>query len=179
MKVERRAALMAGFSLLVMAGVAGYANLGLIEHGAQLELAAGLMGVVAVLDVLVGVALLRLFGAAARFSSAARVIYAAVLALAVVQLTQGTDPAARAAAFHQLFDPALGLFGVHLLLLAFVFARPQRWLAALVGLTGAGYFIDALAPFVGLHTKVATVTFFGELVLMGWLIAVAGKTETR
>jgi len=184
MKIERVAALLAGFSLLLMAGVAGYANLGLIEHAAtvspgQLDLAAALMGLVAALDVIVGLALFKLFGRPALLSAASRVLYATALAVAVARLAHGTDPLARAAAFHQVFDPALGLFGVHLLLLAFVFARPQRWLAVLVGLTGAGYFIDAAAPIFGLHTQVATVTFFGELVLMGWLIVSGGRAAAE
>ena len=181
---ERRAALIAGFSLLLMAGVAGYANLGVIEHpdtagAGQLDLAAALMGLVAVLDVIVAVALFTLFGRAALLSSASRVLYAGVLAVAVARLTQGSDALSRAASFHHVFDPALGLFGVHLLLLAFVFDRPQRWLAVLVGLAGTGYVIDEVTPLLGRRTQVATITFIGELVLMGWLLGSGGKLSDR
>ena len=163
-----------------MAGVAGYANLGLIDHAdtvgdAMLDRAALLMGLVVLLDVVVGVALFKLLGRPALLSSAARVLYAGVLAVAVARLATFSGAVERAAAFHRVFDPALGLFGVHLVLLAVVFERPQRWVAVLVGLCGAGYVIDAVAPFVGMRTQVAAVTFFGELALTGWLLVAAGK----
>jgi hypothetical protein len=190
-RARRRSSAVAGLGLLAMAALAGYANFGIIEHAAeataqQLAIAALAMAIVAILDVVVAVALVGVLRAdaprSALVAAAIRVVYAACLALAALHLAAPNEPgAARARAFHHIFDPALGLFGVHLLVLALAMARTElagiaarRVLAAAVAVAGLGYLVDAVSPIIlGQSFHVASVTFVGEIALMVWLLVVA------
>jgi hypothetical protein len=151
------------------------------------------MGLVAMLDVAVGWGLWMLLRSdaprSAAFAMAARIAYALLLGAAVIRLAAGGDGAARAAAFHRVFDPALGLFGLHLLFVSAAVARTRlagarlrAVLALVVALAGLGYLADAIAPFVigNPTTKLGAYTFFGEIVLMVWLLiaAVRGRPST-
>jgi hypothetical protein len=178
--------------------LAGWANLGVIEHAReasalQLVLAACAMGAVALLDVVVGAGLWILFRAqtprVARVAMIARVVYAVVLAVAVARLgwSEG-DALTRASAFHRVFELGLGVFGVHLIALAGCiavtrFARgwTRSVLAGLVAIAGAGYLIDALVTALraDVHAKVSEYTFVGEVVLAVWLLWAARANVSR
>ncbi len=191
--VQRLSAAAAGLGLLVMAILAGYANLGIIEHAAQstprqLDFAAVAMGIVALLDVLVAAGTWGLFRDDARrstaVSAALRCIYAVLLAAAAYRLaTCAGDGPARARAFQSVFAPAMGIFGLHLVALAWPvaatrFAGPlaRRALAAAVGICGVGYSVDAVSPWLlARPTRIGTVTFFGEIALMIWLLVLAAR----
>lgn len=189
--VQRLSAAVAGLGLLIMAILAGYATFGIIGQAAQatdgrLNLAAWAMGIVAVLDVLVGLGTWGLLRADARRSAAAsavlRCAYAALLAVAVYRLAVTTGTGIdRARAFQSVFAPSLALFGVHLVVLAWPiavtrFAHPlfRRTLAVAVALCGVGYFIDAVSPWLlARTTSIASVTFVGEIVLIFWFLVLA------
>lgn len=192
-RTQRLSAAVAGIGLLVMAVLAGYANFAVIERAAQatphqIDLATLAMGMVAFLDVVVGIGVWGLFHIDARRSAAVaaglRVVYAALLAWAVFRLaTTAGDGPSRALAFQQVFAPAIGLFGIHLIVLAWPvavtrFASPfvRRGLAAAVAVCGLGYVIDEATRLLLVHgTRMATVTFIGEVALMFWLIILAAR----
>lgn len=194
--IPRRAALVAGIGLLLMTILGPWADFGLKavpriaidDPGAAQALLAryGLaVFAVAVLDIVIAVALHRIFrvGAASisLASALARSVYAVILAWLALQVGFGLDAAAPEAIaagvgdFFAAWKLALGLFGLHLILLGIAVQRhpdAPAWLAALVALAGAGYLGDAvaqgLAPEAGI--ALAGYLFVGELVLMVWLL---------
>lgn len=103
-----------------------------------------------------------------------------IFALAIGRLTaipRSPGPGALASfhSFHAAWDAGLIVFGCHLLLLGFLVFRSgdyPRLLGILTAASGLGYLVDStvklLAPSCPL--AVSTVTFIGEVLLMGWLI---------
>ncbi|MGR0219933.1 DUF4386 family protein [Agromyces sp. ZXT2-6] len=175
----RAAALVAGISLALMAVLA---PLGLL-----VALPAGLTGpaavavlVIAVLDVIVGVALypiLRPGGELiAQVAAALRVAYGAAFAVAAGALLEPADPER----FQAMWDAALFVFGLHLLAVGIAAVRASSiptWIGVLVLIAGAGYAIDAvsvaLAPSAPLG--IGQFVFVGEVVLLVWLIGWGGR----
>lgn len=161
--LDRRASLLAGIALLAMSVIAGFGNFGAIEAlitpGDAARTAADIAGsetlfrvgiasllVVVVLDVVVALALYRVFRVVdenlSRLEAALRLTYAAVFAVAVSHLIAAarlvtddrgltgldTDQAAAQAlvavdAFGDTWDAALVLFGLHLLAVAVLLHR--------------------------------------------------------
>jgi hypothetical protein len=85
--------------------------------------------------------------------------------------------------FQDIWNLALTLFGVHLLLigwLALRSGRAPRTVAVLVGIAGVGYLADSIGPMVwsGYTFQLTTVTFVGEVALMIWLLTVATRRRT-
>ena len=162
--------------------------------------------VVVVLDGVVALALYRVFRVVdenlSRLEAALRLTYAAVFAVAVSHLTttarlvtddrgrSGLDADQAAAqalvavdAFGDTWDAALVLFGLHLLVMAWLLHRSgaaPRLLSPLLGLAGVGYVVDgAAAVLTGDSSPVmSTYTFVGEFALAVWLVARAGRTTT-
>jgi hypothetical protein len=151
--------------------------------------------IVAILDVVVAwgfyVLLRPVNEGLARLVGSLRIVYAAVFALALLNLVDaarlvdgatGTalqsaplqvQVAAAVASFDTGWHLALGIFGLHLVglgALLFMFAAP-RLLAALVLLAGVGYLADSLGTiFVpGYGLSISTFTFVGEALLIFWL----------
>jgi hypothetical protein len=207
---RRRGALVAGAGLLAMAVLGGAANLGVIEPlvaegdaaltASQVLESEGLfraataaMFVMALLDVLVAWGLLTFFRAVDEPVSALaawlRVAYAAGLVAAIGHLTavprlaaggRADEALAQASAFDDLWMTALGVFGVHLLVLAYLaWVAPDvpRWLGVLLAVAGAGYVADTAGTMLvpGYSVSVTAVTFAGEVLLMVWLL-VRGRT---
>jgi hypothetical protein len=77
------------------------------------------------------------------------------------------------AAFRSQFAFSLILFGVHLLLLGWLFWRSThlpRWLGVVLAVDGLGWILLITARYVGVNLEFLFVTSFGELVLLVWLI---------
>lgn len=77
--------------------------------------------------------------------------------------------------FNSAWNAALGVFGIHLLILGVVLIRQQNvptWLGALVVLAGVGYPIDTIIQYLNPSStfSIAAFTFFGEPILMVWLL---------
>ncbi|SCF07165.1 protein of unknown function (DUF4386) [Micromonospora matsumotoense] len=163
-----------------------------------LTLAVVALFTVACLDVLVGWALRTFLGrtrpTVALLSAWCRTGYAIVLAVALTHLIAvagllrdgaGADRLAaeghpRLTDFQQVWELGLLLFGVHLLLVGGLCWRSPTvptWVAALVGVAGAGYLADSVGSLLpaGHPVQVSGVTFVGEVVLMGWLLAHAAR----
>ncbi len=160
------------------------------------QLAIATLAVVALLDVVVGWALFRVFASTdrglARLAGWSRVAYAAVFAVAISQLLGVADlleggagePSAQARAtalagladFHAVWQASLALFGVHLVLtgrLAYTSRLVPRPVAVLVGLAGLGYLVDSLGTWLvaDYDISIGAITAVGELLLGVWLVA--------
>ncbi|MEO8528965.1 MAG: DUF4386 family protein [Pseudolysinimonas sp.] len=173
----RQAALVAATALSAMAVLAPLAAFGILA-----DAPAGLvMTVVAILDVIVAVALLRLLApphrSIAMTAAGLRVAYAAVLGVAASRLTVGDR-----VDFDAIWNVGLLVFGVHLLLIGALLIGMRgvaRVVGALVVVAGLGYLIDAvttvLAP--GFDFRFATFTFVGELALIAWIFVRGGRAS--
>jgi hypothetical protein len=213
----RRASLVAGVALLVMIPLAVFADFvalqGMITPGDGAATAAEIvaregtfrLGVLAwllvvVLDVVVAWALYRVFRpvspAISMLTAVFRLVYSAVLLVAVGQLlravdvlTVGSAPAPGTAdvsehavlelnAFQDLYDLGLFLFGIHLALLGYLSLRSDfipKVVGVLLVVAGAGYAFDTVGAVLGLELpRVSAFTFLGELLLALWLL-VAGR----
>lgn len=179
----RRSALVAVAGLTAMAVVSPLAVF-LALPDDRTTLAGALMLLVAVLDVVVALALVPVLSPAgrslARTAAAVRIAYAAALAVASLLLLTGSD----ADRFTEIWDLALGVFGLSLLAVGVLLWRlhaAPRWLGALVVVAGLGYLVDAivaaLAP--GALPELGAFTFVGEVALIGWLVVHALRARRR
>jgi hypothetical protein len=76
-------------------------------------------------------------------------------------------------AFRSQFSFSLILFGVHLVLLGWLFWRSThlpRWLGVILAVDGLGWILLISGRYVGVNLEFLFVTSFGELVLLVWLI---------
>ena len=154
--------------------------------------------VVAVLDVVVAWALYELLKRANQALSLLtawlRVVYAAMLAVALNSLMsalrlftgagymstfqpgqQVAQAMASVDAFQSAWDMALGVFGLHLLLVGYLIFRARYipwWVGALTVIAGLGYSVDSIAKLLSpaYAITIAQFTFVGEIVLMLWLL---------
>lgn len=206
----RTASLVAGIGLLLMAVVAAFANfvalggLGTPGDGARATKAIadsdGLfrwgvvsLFLVAVLDVIVAAALLKLFMPVNRSVSMLaawfRVAYAAMYMVAISQLV-GALPLsndagqvlARIHTFDDIWHAGLILFGVHLLLIGYLAYRSgfvPKILGILLVVAGLGYVTDSFGAVLvsGYSVSIAQFTFVGEVVLIFWLL-IKGRRVT-
>ncbi|MCB0881564.1 MAG: DUF4386 domain-containing protein [Thermoleophilia bacterium] len=188
--MNRRDGLTAGLALLVMAILAGWANLAVVEryvvrgdadataraveaHPGAFHLAAAAFAAVVVLDVVVALALWRFLrpvhARAAALAAWARLAYAAAFAVAVTLLAAG-----RPLDFLRVWDAALGVFAVHLALIGWLClrARAPRVIGPLLYVAAAGYVTDAVVSVAAPDSsvRVAAFTFVGEVALMAWLL---------
>jgi hypothetical protein len=213
----RRAGVVAGVSLLVMVPLAAFANFVVLKGmitpgdgaatGAEIVAREGTfrLGVLAwllivVLDVVTAWALYRVFRpvspAVSMLTAVFRLVYAAVLLVAVGQLlraldvlTAGSAPAGSGAeaggrallelnAFQHIYDLGLFLFGLHLALLGYLSLRSDfipKVIGVLLVVAGVGYAVDTVGTILALGVPTVSVfTFLGELLLALWLL-VAGR----
>jgi Domain of unknown function (DUF4386) len=209
---QPKVALATAVSLLLMAILAPFAQFGVLKTlivpadaaattsniGASLGLfQAAIVAflIVAILDVLVAwgfyVLLRPVDEGLARLVGSLRVVYAAVFAIALVNLfdaaglvqsATGTalqsgalqaQVASSVSSFDTVWHLALGIFGLHLVGLGVLLSRfsAPRLLAALVVLAGIGYLADAIGTiFVADYSlTISTFTFIGEALLIFWL----------
>ena len=209
---QRKVALAAAFSLLLMAILAPFAQFGVLktlivpaDAAATTTNIAGSLGLfqaaiaafvlVAILDVVVAwgfyVLLRPVNKSLARMVGSLRITYAAVFALALLNLLDaarlvdgatGTalqsgplqaQVAASVASFDTVWHVGLGIFGLHLVGLGVLlvgFAAP-RMLAVLIVVAGAGYLTDSIGTMLiaDYGLTVSTFTFVGEALLIFWL----------
>ncbi len=199
----RTASLVAGIGLLLMAVVAAFGNfvalggLGTPRDGARAMKAIadseGLfrwgvasLFLVAVLDVIVAAALLKLFTPVNRSISALaawfRVAYAGVYVVAISQLVgalplsdNANEVLARIHTFDDIWHAGLILFGAHLLLIGYLAYRSgfvPKILGILLVVAGLGYLTDSFGAVLlsGYSVSIAQITFVGEVVLIFWLL---------
>ena len=156
------------------------------------------MFLVIVLDVVVAWALYRVFSPVSKsismLAAAFRLVFAGVFLAAIGQLlgvlrVLGNDDYlsvfnadqlhAQALlgvnAFNDLWVVALGLFGIHLLVIGYLAYRSgyvPRLLGVLLAIAGLGYTIDSFGIVLsqGTWTAIASYTFIGEFLFALWLV---------
>jgi len=156
--------------------------------GSELQFRIGVLCMIlaAILDVIVAAALLRILEPANRMVALAaawfRISDAAVFVVAIAQLAsvpnllQTPDRALNAIdSYNVIWHVGLMLFAAHLLLVGYVAVRSRilpLWLGILVGIAGAGYFVDGAGTILqpDYVPSISTVTFIGEVALIGWLL---------
>jgi Domain of unknown function (DUF4386) len=167
-----------GDTATTMTNIAGSA--GLFRWGI-----ASLM-MVAVLDVVVAAALMRVFTSVnpdiSRLAAWCRLAYAGVFLVAVSQLAGvlpnvgNPEQAQRSIdAFNDIWNAGLILFGVHLLLIGYLAYRSRfiaKAIGVLVAIAGLGYLVDGFGTVLvrDYSLNAARVTFIGEAVLIFWLL---------
>ena len=140
----------------------------------------------ALLDVVVAAALLRILEPVDRMIALTaawfRIAYAAVFVVAISQLAsvpsllENPDLALNAVeAYNTTWRIGLILFAAHLLLVGYLAFRASfvpRWLGILVSIAGIGYLVDGVGTIVVADyvPTISTVTFIGEVALIGWLL---------
>lgn len=136
------------------------------------------------LDVVVAVALLPVLspGGAllAQVSTAMRIAYAAVFAVAAGSLLDPADEAR----FLATWTAALLIFGVHLGFVGVAALRTRTiplWICVLVMVAGVGYIVDSLITILVPSSvfSIGQFTFVGEVVLLLWLIIRGGRPRVR
>jgi hypothetical protein len=198
-----KASIVAGIGYLLLSILAGFGNYGVLAHlvtaGNAIKtanaitgskglfvLGIGSLAAVAVLDVIVAMALLKIFSPVskrlARLATGLRIVYAAVFALAIYQLVgvlhvlgNANQALQGVSAFNNIWNGGLMLFGLHLFLvgyLAYKSGYVPKWLGILIAVAGFGYLFDRVASVfsLGLTTKIASFTFIGEVALILWLL---------
>ena len=183
---------------LVVDGDAAQTASNIARAEGSFRIGAACFALIAILDVVVAWALRVLFAPVSEIVSglagAARVAYAAVLLVATGHLVVAsqllTGPERRAGfstpqlqaqgllqidAFNAVWQVGLGLFGCHLLLLAYLVIRSSYvpiWLGVLLVPAGCGYLVDSFATILvrDYSVSVAAFTFVGEALLMLWLL---------
>jgi Domain of unknown function (DUF4386) len=156
--------------------------------GSELQFRLGVlcMLVAAILDVIVAAALFQILEPVNRMLAATaawfRVAYTAVFVVAIGQLALVpsllADPELglnAIDAYYATWRIGLILFAAHLIVVGYLFFRSSfvpRWLGILVAIAGAGYFVDGVGTILvpGYLPTVSTVTFIGEVALIGWLL---------
>ena len=154
----------------------------------------GAMGVVAVLDVVAAAGTYALFKpghrALSAVAAAMRTAYAALLTVALSQLvlafTTLDSPGAALAdieTFSSIWNTALGLFGVVLLLIAYLAIRSgfiPRVFGILIGIAGVGYIADLIGLVVvpGFSPTFGLFGFVGETAMIFWLL-IGGRRLPR
>jgi hypothetical protein len=204
----RRWATIGGVGILLIAALSIFANFLVLERlvtsGDATRTAtdiasskglfqAGIFGwvLIAVLDVLVAVALFGVLSPVNRrvamIAAWARVLYGAVLGIAILRLVgalaaangQATSGSSRdvlrnVEGFTDIWNVGLILFGIHLFLagyLAFRSGYISKLVGALVALAGFGYLFDAaVRALVDDAASLSVITGLGEFVFGVWLV---------
>ena len=200
----RTAAMIAGVGLLLMAILAPIAYLNTFQSLVKFDDAALtaqnisnsmgafrlcilLLFIVAVLDVVVAWALYIVLVPVNKNLSALaawlRVIYAGIFMFAISKLyvalqvltPDGAQAMSFLKAFQSIWDMALILFGLHLLVLgylAFSSGYIPKWLGIFLVLASVGYIVDGIGTMLSpdYSLKLAQFTFIGEVLLIFWLL---------
>ncbi len=183
---DRRAALVAGAALLLMALLAPFTILGVIDpvvageepaEGTAFRLAVAGVLVIALLDLVIAWALWRLFlpvdRRLAALAGGARVAYGVVYLVAIGFLATG-EPA-NVSRYQKIWDIGLLIFGVHLVLVGVLCWRSgvvPRIIGVLVVVAGAAYAVDSVGVLLSesYDADLAAYLFVGEVALMVWLL---------
>ncbi len=182
-----RSALTAGMALAALTVLAIPANLLVHADGgdAVVRGAAAAFVLISGLDVVVAWWLWRLTNAEApRTSAIAAVLRIGAGAIqgsaALALLTGGAADRAAVATFDERWSTSLLVFGLHLVVLAYVLARNAVPVLVVVatGAAGLAYLADSLPGAVQfLDSGVLMPFMFGELALLGWLLLVGRRSS--
>ena len=196
----RQASIAAGVGLLVMAVLSGFGYLvavkGVVVPANAARTSTNLAGheglfrcgilslyLVAALDVVVGWALYRVFkpvnNAVSRLAAWLRIAYAVVFVVAISQLVAALRLPAQALehinTFTTIWDAGLVLFGLNLVVLAYLAYRSgyvPKLLGVLLAIAGFGYIFDTVVRVLvrGSSSDVSAFTGMGEFVFALWLV---------
>jgi hypothetical protein len=162
----QKSALTAGVSLLIMT-ILSIATLFSLNATALSIIS---IAIIIILDVIVAIALYRLFKFVnlnlSFLTALFRVVYAIVFTIALIKMPD-------IGAFTYTWERGLLVFGFHLLLLGILIYQSKfvpKWIGILVVLAGLGYIIDSLGKFWSFSLQFGMFTFIGELIFMVWLI---------
>lgn len=153
---------------------------------------------VVALDVVVAWALFRVFSpvstSISMLAAIFRLVYAGVFMVAISELVGAlrllgneeylaafnadqlhAQALLRIEAFTDIWDAGLILFGLHLLVIAYLAYRSgyvPKLLGVLLGIAGFGYAFDSFGAvlFQGVSTEISVFTFIGEFLLALWLV---------
>lgn len=167
----------------------------LTSAAGTLRMGIAALSIVVVLDLVVSISLRKAFRSTGDrlvgLVSGLRIAYAAGFAVAIAQLIPiarhldgdlaGASTSARRAGvdagverFNDMWDVALLLFGLHLIVLAVAVCKAgmPRLLATLLAIAGGGYLLDSIANAVtGTSPEISAYTFIGEFTFALWLVA--------
>jgi hypothetical protein len=200
----RTAAIVAGVGLLLMAILAPIAYLNtfqklivfdnaalsaqnILNSMGEFRTAIMLLFIVAILDIVVAWGLYIVLVPANKNLSALaawlRVIYGVIFMFAISKLylalqvlaPDGAQAMSFLKAFQSIWDLALILFGVHLLVLgylAFSSGYIPNWLGIFLVLASVGYIVDGIGKMLSpdYSLNLAQFTFIGEVLLIFWLL---------
>jgi Domain of unknown function (DUF4386) len=196
----RHADATAGIGLLAMSALSAFGYLlavkGLVRAADAAQTARNVAGheglfrlgivslyLVVALDVVVARALYRVFKpvseGVSRFAASLRVAYAAVFVVAISQLVGAlrspTQALRRFNTFTNIWDAGLVLFGLNLLVLAYLAYRSgyvPKLLGVLIAIAGCGYVFDTLVRVLvrGSTCDISAITGMGEFVFALWLV---------
>jgi hypothetical protein len=195
----RTASIIAGFGLLAMSVLSAFGYLvavkGLTVPGNAERTAKNIAGhegmfrfgivslyLVAILDVVIAWALYRVFkpvsGVLSKLAAWLRIAYAAVFTVAISQLLGALGLHRQALghinSFTNVWDAALVLFGLSLLILAYLAYRSNyvsKLFGVLLAIAGSGYVFDTAVRVLvrGSLSDVSAITGMGEFVFALWL----------
>ncbi|HYI45896.1 MAG TPA: DUF4386 domain-containing protein [Actinomycetota bacterium] len=211
----RDAGVVAGAALLLMALVAGFGHFvaieGLVTQGDAARTATDVMAseglfrlgigslfLVVVLDVVIALALYRVFSfvspTASMLAAGFRLVYAAVFMVAIGELAgalrllgdQGyltvfrsdqlqAQALLRIEAFTDIWNAGFVLFGIHLMAIGYLAYRSgfvPKLLGAVIGIAGFGYLFDSFSAALsqGEPLEISGISFVGEFLLALWLV---------
>ena len=102
-----------------------------------------------------------------------RIVYAIIFTIALIKISDIST-------FNYIWERGLLVFGVHLLLLGVLIYNSKyipKLIGVLVMIASAGYIIDSIGVNFGLSLQIAMFTFFGEIILMLWLLIKGSKIQ--
>jgi hypothetical protein len=168
---------------LVVPGNAARTAKNIADHESMFRFGILSLYVVAVLDVVVAWALYRVFkpvsDALSKLAAWLRIAYAAVFTVAIGQLLGAlrlhTQALGHINSFTNIWDAALVLFGLNLLVLAYLAYRSgsvPKLLGLLLAFAGFGYVFDTVVRVLvrGSSSDVSAITGLGEFVFALWLV---------
>lgn len=176
---------------LITAGDAAKTATAITGAESQFRVGVLCMLLAAVLDIVVAAALLHILEPVNRMLAVTaawfRIAYAAVFVVAITQLAlvpsllSDSGLAMNAIdAYYAVWRIGLILFAVHLLLVGYLAFRSgfvPRWLGILIAIAGIGYLVDGVGTILVADyvPTISTVTFIGEVALIGWLLWSASR----
>lgn len=201
-RIINKSAIAAALALIAMAILAPIAHFGILPslvsddalvtagnitgNSALFIVAIACLTLVALLDFVVAIALYKFFAPAKLklnfYMALARIVYGIIflfaigfLASALTLQVGSSDIAERINGFNTVWDVALILFAIHLILLAILFWKVRftpTWLSPLLLIAGLGYGIDSVGKLstVSYTVELAAVAFVGEVILIFWLL---------
>ena len=95
-----------------------------------------------------------------------RIIYSVIFVIALCNISDLTT-------FYTIWDNALIIFGIHLLILGILVYKSQyipKYLGIFLVISSLGYLIDGIANLSGINSMVGLLTFIGEILFALWLV---------